>query len=139
MSAILQNNECLVDPLVSLASAFDAANAELVMLDKIITILTSTKDNNRISSNLHLSYSSMSALPCYSNCSVIATKAPKGTLLDVPPNPDSGSGYQLYVKSSLGNVDVFLVTMSSGSVIDSSIEHEGDHAEYAGRLILWYK
>lgn len=117
-------------------SALDAANAESAMLDKIIANLTSTNDNTLISSNLHLPSSAMSALPCYNNCSVIAIKAPKGTLLDVP-NPDEGMEegqrrYQVYFKSERGSVDVFLV--KGGSVGDSSIEHGGDHAGYAGMV-----
>lgn len=78
----------------------------------------------------------MSSLPCYNNCSVIAIKAPKGTLLDVP-NPDEGMEegqrrYQVYFKSERGSVDVFLV--KGGSVGDSSIEHGGDMAGYAGMV-----
>mmetsp|Transcript_3520 Transcript_3520/g.6594 ORF Transcript_3520/g.6594 Transcript_3520/m.6594 type:complete len:491 (-) Transcript_3520:154-1626(-) len=117
-------------------SALDAANAESAKLDKIIASLTAKNDNTLVTSNLHLPSSSMSSLPCYNNCSVIAIKAPKGTLLDVP-NPDEGMEegqrrYQVYFKSERGSVDVFLV--KGGSVGDSSIEHGGDMAGYAGMV-----
>ena len=108
-------------------------DAELAQLDSFIrSVQEAQKLEPR--SHLYMSYDLLAEMPCYASSSVIAIRAPEGTVLDVPdPDLDMPSGkrrFQVYLKSPNNEgVDVFLV---KGSCIgDSSIEH-GTDVGYGG-------
>ncbi|GMH73976.1 hypothetical protein TrRE_jg901, partial [Triparma retinervis] len=108
-------------------------DAELAQLDSFIS---SVQESQKLEprEHLYMRHDLLAEMDCYSDSSVIAIRAPEGTVLDVPdPDLDMPSGkrrFQVYLKSpNHEGVDVFLV---KGSCIgDSSIEH-GTDVGYGG-------
>ncbi|KAE9465628.1 hypothetical protein C3L33_02460, partial [Rhododendron williamsianum] len=87
------------------------------------------------------------SLPCFQNETLIAIKAPHGTTLEVP-DPDEAVDYpqrryRIILRSTMGPIDVYLVSFESGSnenaatemtpVVSSRVEFEPP-AQYSHRM-----
>ncbi|CAN0191037.1 unnamed protein product, partial [Discosporangium mesarthrocarpum] len=75
--------------------------------------------NSGTAGDMYLHQEDISGLECFMNKTVMAIRAPAGTTLEVP-DPDEGMPegqrrYQIYLKSTSGPIDVYLVSQVSPS------------------------
>lgn len=66
--------------------------------------------------NLYIAEEDIKSIPCFSDETLVAVRAPHGTTLEVP-DPDEGmeypkKRYQIFLKSTSGPVEVFLVSLN---------------------------
>ncbi|CAM0904710.1 unnamed protein product [Alopecurus aequalis] len=80
--------------------------------------LTEEESNQRW---LYLTEDDIKGLPCFKNQTLIAIKAPHGTMLEVP-DPDEQAGdyiqrrYRIVIRSSMGSIDLYLVSKFDGNL-----------------------
>ena len=75
----------------------------------------------------YVTHEDIRSIPAFQPDTVIAIKAPSGTTLEVP-DPDEGMEYpqrryQIYLKSSTGPVEVFLVSQQAEQSADAAAAH----------------
>jgi len=66
--------------------------------------------------NLYIAEDDIKEIPCFASETLVAVRAPHGTTLEVPDPDEEGEGrsekrYQIFLRSSSGPVEVFLVSL----------------------------
>ena len=83
---------------------------------------------------LYVTQADIKALPCFSQDTLIAIRAPHGTTLEVP-DPDQASDhkrdsgrrrYQIFLKSNHGPIEVYLVSQQEGA----KVEEENGNSQF---------
>ncbi|KAK3929048.1 Transcription factor E2F2 [Frankliniella fusca] len=84
-------------------------------LDELIT--KAEQDLRQMSEDkryAYITYQDLRSIPCYANETVMAIKAPPEAKLEVP-HPSGNGGLQMYMKSTNGEIEVFLCPDDVGS------------------------
>nr|XP_010934217.1 transcription factor E2FB isoform X2 [Elaeis guineensis] len=120
----------LDDQLTASKAAIETLYAEDCRLDGMIREM---QDNLRILTEensrkwLYLTNDDINNLPCFEDSTLIAIKAPHGTSIEVP-DPNEGLDfpqrrYQLLVRSSMGPVDMYLIS-NHGEIYEASNQNQ---------------
>ncbi|KAM0853970.1 hypothetical protein ACQ4PT_050723 [Festuca glaucescens] len=79
--------------------------------------LTEEESNQRW---LYLTEDDIKGLPCFKNKTLIAIKAPHGTMLEVPDPDEAGDyiqrRYRIVIRSTMGSIDLYLVSKFDGNL-----------------------
>ncbi|XP_047068581.1 transcription factor E2FA-like isoform X2 [Lolium rigidum] len=95
--------------------------------------LTEEESNQRW---LYLTEDDIKGLPCFKDKTLIAIKAPHGTMLEVPDPDEAGDyiqrRYRIVIRSTMGSIDLYLVSNFDGNLEELvGVETPQKHADVA--------
>ncbi|KAM0838054.1 hypothetical protein ACQ4PT_061241 [Festuca glaucescens] len=111
----ISNLQTEVENLILQEQELDESISEM---QEKVKELTEEESNQRW---LYLTEDDIKGLPCFKDKTLIAIKAPHGTMLEVP-DPDEQAGdyiqrrYRIVIRSTMGSIDLYLVSNFDGNL-----------------------